>query len=155
MNTRSLKRPFVFVATSDADFDRAALDAILESGHGMRRARDLRSASQRLTSCRDSGIAVAIIDLDLEGDGCSLLRILSGCEPDFPIVVVGGSEKSCRCAELIRSTALAALTKPADPRELRWTIDDLCGVHSSSESVRGWKPGFVSVPPQVHRQVPA
>lgn len=122
--THPMQRPIIFLATNDHDFEGSALNAILETCHGVRRAYNLRGAGEILAKGTDD-IALAVIDLDLENKGLSLLHILGGCEPDFPIIVIG-QEKLVRENETVSAIASACFVKPVTVEELRHKIQEVC-----------------------------
>lgn len=111
-------RSIVLVATDDDAFEETALHAVMESGHGLRRVHDIRGACRTLgKGTRD--IALAIIDLDLEKRGRSLLHLLGGCEPPFPILAVTSGPCAGGLCENLCRLAADQLVKPV-------TVDHLC-----------------------------
>lgn len=120
-----MQPPLIFVATSDLEFEATARNAVLNSYHGMRCVRDIREACQSLgMGTRD--VALAIIDLDLQGRGGSLLHILGGCRPNFPILAITDSESQLFLDDSISEIAMASLLKPVKSRDLQRKIEELC-----------------------------
>lgn len=122
--TNPMQRPLIFLATDDPSFEAIATDAILESGHGLRRAHGIREAFHCLSQGA-TDVALAVIDLDFPG-GLSLLRILGGCEPDFPILAVTNDRRLFWDDETLSEMAFAHLLKPVSPSEFRGKISELC-----------------------------
>lgn len=121
----TMQRQFIFLATDDSVFENTALDAILETYHGMRRASDIQAAC-RILAMGTTDIALAIIDLDLPDSGTSLLHILGGCEPDFPILVVTAHRQKLGQDETVSEISVKTLVKPVAKDDLRKQITNLC-----------------------------
>jgi DNA-binding response OmpR family regulator len=99
------------------------MDAILETGHGVRRVRDFQTACKILTT-EDQDIAMAIVDA--KEKGVSLLRFLNAFGPGFPILIVTDNEKALLRDKLISEIAVNHLVKPVDVATLRAKIQELC-----------------------------
>jgi len=107
------------------EFEATARNSVLNSYHGMRCVRDIREACQSLgMGTRD--VALAIIDLDLQGRGTSLLHILGGCRPNFPILAITDTESQLFQDNSISEIAMASLLKPVTSRDLQQKIEELC-----------------------------
>jgi DNA-binding NtrC family response regulator len=119
-----MQRPLLFVATSDPDFADTVLDATMETRHGVRKARDIRHACQ-LLGLGMKDITLAIVDLDFNDRGLSLLRILGGCGPEFPILVVTDNSDSLKGDETIATIPFHCLSKPVSVANLQSMIREL------------------------------
>lgn len=118
-------RSIVLVATDDEAFEETALRAVTESGHGLRRVHDIRGAGRALGKGTND-IALAIIDLDLEKRGLSLLHLLSGYEPPFPVLAVTNGRCAGELCENIRRLAADRMVKPMTAKHLRQRIQEIC-----------------------------
>jgi len=101
------------------------MDAVLGTAHGLRRAQTLWEACERLSE-GTGDIALAIIDLDFNGQGAGLLKILGECELAFPILVVTNEIGVLYRDESISAIAVDYLIKPIDVTELKQKIRELC-----------------------------
>jgi len=113
---------FIFVATADPDFEAAALEAILDTGHGMQRVESIQAACDHLV-LGTGEIALAIMDLDLNRRGGLLWHALGGHHPDFPIFVVGSTEREFRRDEALCDLAARVFAKPVKSSELKLQIE--------------------------------
>ena len=120
-----MQRPIIFLATDDQSFEETAIDVILDTCRGVRRAFGVRGA-RRILAEDTSDIGLAIVDLDLEDRNFSLLRLLGGSEPAFPILVVG-NEQLLRGGGVFAKFAAASIVKPVSSESLRQKIDELGG----------------------------
>lgn len=120
-----MQRPIILLATSDPAFESTALDAILETCHGVRCVHTVREACQALAA-GTTDLAMAVIDLDLDGTGEFLLQVLSGCEPEFPIMVIANDRTTLKTENLIAAVAVSRLNKVVTTRELEAAIESVC-----------------------------
>lgn len=120
----SMRRPLIFIATEDPDFEKVARGAVVKTNHRISTAGDIRQACRALIA-GSSEIALAIIDIDLD-QGLSLLRILKGWEPGFPILAVASASLTSLHAELFAGPALCCLDKATASTELEQKIRELC-----------------------------
>lgn len=120
-----MQRPIILLATSDSAFEAAALDAILATAHGVRSVHSAREACDALIG-GTTDLALAVIDLELDGGGEFLLQALSGCEPDFPIMVIAHDRTTLKTENLIAEVATTRLNKVVTTPELEAAIGGVC-----------------------------
>ena len=120
-----MQRPIILLATSDLAFEAVALDAILATSHGVRCVHSVREACHALLG-GTTDLAMAVIDLDFDGGGELLLQALSGCEPDFPILVIAHDHTTLKTEHLIAEVATARLNKVVTTPELEAAIGGVC-----------------------------
>ena len=118
-------RSVIFVATPDIQFEGVALDAILDSGYGVRMARNFRNACLCLKA-GTGDLALAIVDLDLSAHGRALLHGLGGFAPDFPILTVADEYDAFAFETSIQEIAAECLVKPIEMAVLKQSINRLC-----------------------------
>lgn len=130
-----MKPPVILLATTDPGFEEAAVDAIIDNGFGVRRVRGVRDACHRLS---DGANDIALAVIDLEGKGLTLLHILGGCEPGFPILAVSDRKEIFRSDEMISGVALGKLVKPVTFEELRDKIASLIRGRATTSTAVSW-----------------
>ncbi|HEY8899757.1 MAG TPA: hypothetical protein VIM61_05045 [Chthoniobacterales bacterium] len=120
-----MQRAIILLATSDPQLEQIATDAILETSHGLRRIREYPDAVRILAGdTRD--VALAIIDLDFDQPGPSLLKLLAESEPGFPVLVVADEADAVTRDDEIANVMADFLLKPISSGELAQTIRELC-----------------------------
>jgi DNA-binding response OmpR family regulator len=130
-----MKPPVILLATTDPNFEEAAVDAIIDNGFGVRRVRGVRDACHRLS---DGANDIALAVIDLEGKGLTLLHILGGCEPGFPILAVADRQEIFRSDEMISGVALGRLLKPVTFEQLRDKIGSLVRSRATASTAVSW-----------------
>ncbi len=130
-----MKPPVILLATTDPEFEETAVDAIIDNGFGVRRVRGVRDACHRLSDGADD-IALAVIDL--AGKGLTLLHILGGCEPGFPILAISDRKDIFQSDEMISGVALGKMAKPVTFEELRDKIASLVRSRATTSTAVSW-----------------
>jgi len=123
----TMQRPFVFLATNDPEFECFAIDAIIDSHHGVRLARDPDEARTKLQEC-GSSLALAIIDTT-QPFGVDLLRALGGLKADFPVLAIAGANQP---SVELNGLAVFWLQKSISLASLRREICDRCVTGAAS-----------------------
>lgn len=120
-----MQRPFVFLATDDPEFERVAIDAILESRHGVRRARDLDEACEKL---RENGrdVALAVIDTTHRQFGVELLHAINGFKAGFSVLAITDEKESGKGLDDLDGLAISCLEKSIATASLRREITGRC-----------------------------
>ena len=125
-----MQRPFVFLATPDPEFERLAIDAILTTRRGVRRARTLEAACDSLAEGAHH-LALAVVDVTRHGFGEKLLAVLNGLRADFPVLAI--VDEDVDLPEEIAAwggLVFATLAKADAPANLVPHLRDLCAAQA-------------------------
>ncbi len=120
-----MQRPIVFLATADPTFENLAIEAVIHSGHGVRRAASLADAV-RILAERPDDVALAIIDLALVRRDQALADILHGVALDFPVLAIQEDGPSRLTVPPLAERAWTILKKPIAITDLTNVVEILC-----------------------------
>ena len=121
-----MQRNIIFVATNDPAFEKAAMDAILGSRHGMRKTGNSRDVWRLLTLDDTTAVALAIIDVEFDDCGVFLLHVLCNSEPGFPILAVTSNRSGLFTGNYNDDDSIHCISKPVSAAELQTQITGLC-----------------------------
>jgi DNA-binding NarL/FixJ family response regulator len=120
-----MQRPFVLLVTDDPDFERVAIDAILATRHGVRRAHSLDEAHLKLRESAPD-LALAVVDTTRPQFGGEVLRALADANANFAVLAITDAESDAVVLDEFPGLALARLEKSAPFAELCRTIGKRC-----------------------------
>ncbi len=117
----STPRPRVLIVDDNATLVENLAEILQEAGYAVRKAESCRSA---LTSAREAGFDVALVDLKLpDGDGTALAPQLKEASPDGEVVLLTGFATLESAVAAVRAGACAYLVKPCATQELLVTVE--------------------------------
>jgi len=117
----SASRPRVLIVDDNATLVENLAEILQEAGYGVRKAGSCRSA---MTSAREAGFDVALVDLRLpDGDGTVLAPQLKEASPDGEVVLLTGFATLESAVAAVRAGACAYLVKPCATQDLLVTVE--------------------------------
>lgn len=120
-----MQHPFILLASTDPAVQDVAVDAILETSHGLRSLENFSAVGRELCTGTND-VALAIVDLDFQGRGLSLLHLLAECERHFPVLAIVPSSLSAADRLEIFALAAGCLEKPIRAGELQSLVREIC-----------------------------
>jgi hypothetical protein len=132
-----MQRNIIFVATNDPVFEKAAMDVILGSRHGMRKTGDSKDVWRLLTLDDTTAVALAIIDVEFDDCGVFLLHVLCNSEPGFPILAVTSNPSGLFTGTYNTDGSIHCMSKPVSAGELQAQILELCDGKNTGYPARG------------------
>ncbi len=125
----------ILLFTGDREVDRLVAEALLGSSAIVLIARSVGDALQ-IVCGRGRELDLAVLDLDHDCRGMTLLSAVHTCYDELPVLVSAttGTEQFCRLA--YANGARACLNKPFDAAKLREAMTPLLSSHDAGNTAR-------------------
>jgi len=115
--------PTILVVEDDTPLRQALMTVLAAQGYEPRQAEDVPSALARIAA---EPIDVVLSDIDMPGNGYSLLTKIREVRPGTPVVLMTGIEEDDYGRRALDAGASAYLIKPIRMSVLKATLDRAC-----------------------------